>query len=135
MRRLGRFVRRVLLADPIVIEMGLLTTTFWMFVIVSLPYNTSLQYKIDPVDDHSLGIVLLFLLLLQIVSYSKSSRNRLATVASFATFFFYTFSALLSFSNYPGGLGSMMFVPALGSVYLILKSGVMREPNTARYPR
>lgn len=126
MRRLGKFVRRVFAADPVVIEMGLLTTTFWMFVIVMLPYNTAVQYKIDPVDDYILATVLLFLLLLQIVSYTRSRRNGLLTVAAFATFFFYTFSALLSFSNYPGGLGSMMFVPALGSVYLILKSGVMR---------
>ena len=116
--RLGMFFME---SDSLSVRVGLFTTTFWFLLIVSAPaVDTAGFYGITFVNDLEIALVIGCLLVSQFFGLFLKRPPVVETFAIAFSFLIYAYAGFLSLVTYPGGLGSMMFIPAAGAIYLFL---------------
>lgn len=123
MQRLRHWLSRLLTADPIAVEAGLATTTFWLIFIFLAPLNTASHYQIAGISDTALTVTLIILLVLQSLGMTFQESRRLRTISATISAFIFFFMGYVSISVFYGGFGNVMFVPAIGALYVILRLG------------
>jgi len=123
MQRLKHWLGRLLSADPIAVEAGLATTTFWLIFIFLAPLDTASHYQIGSISDVAFIGALIILLLLQSAGMLFQESRKLRTVSATLAAFIFFFMGYASISVFYGGFGNIMFVPAIGALYVILRLG------------
>jgi len=123
MQILGKWLARLLRADPIAVEAGLATTTFWLIFIFLAPLDTSGYYGLAGIPDIVPIGVLIILLVLQTAGMLFQNSRRIRTISATLAAIIYFFMGYASISIFYGGFGNIMFVPAIGAMYVILRLG------------
>jgi peptidoglycan/LPS O-acetylase OafA/YrhL len=123
MQRLKNWIARLLTADPIAVEAGLATTTFWLMFIFLAPLDTSSYYRFQGIPDGVFIGLLAVLLFLQSLGMIMQEAKKLRTVSATLAALVYFFMGYASISLFYGGFGNVMFVPAIGALYVILRLG------------
>lgn len=123
MQIVRKWLFRMLHSDPIAVETGLATTTFWLIFIFLAPINTSSHYRLDGFSDLAFIASLIILFVLQIVGILFQDSRRIRTIAATVAALVYFFMGYASISVFYGGFGNVMFVPAFGALYVILRLG------------
>lgn len=123
MQRLKHWLSRILTADPIAVEAGLATTTFWLIFIFLSPLDTASHYQMAGVSDTAFIATLIILLVLQSLGMIFQESKRLRTISATIAAFIFFFMGYASISVFYGGFGNVMFVPAIGALYVILRLG------------
>ena len=123
MQRLRNWLSRILTSDPISVEAGLATTTFWLIFIFLAPLDTANHYGVAGISDGAFIALLSLLLLIQSLGMMFQENKRLRTISATIAAFVFFFMGYASISVFYGGFGNIMFVPAIGALYVILRLG------------
>lgn len=123
MQRLKHWLSRILTTDPIAVEAGIATTTFWLIFILLSPLDTTKHYQMTGISDAALMGILIILLALQSLGMMFQENKKLRTVSATIAAFIFFFMGYASISVFYGGFGNVMFVPAIGALYVILRLG------------
>lgn len=113
----------MLVADPIAVEAGLATTTFWLIFIFLAPLDTAGHYGVAGISDGAFIALLAFLFLIQSLGMMFQENVRLRTISATIAAFVFFFMGYASVNVFYGGFGNIMFVPAIGALYVILRLG------------
>lgn len=122
MHRLKEFVRRDLWAQPFIIEVGLMFTTFVLAVLFALPGSTSRLYGYPFVDDLVISAAFLLLTIVEVLSLLFMDKGLRTTLAALqvAIFSFITYSSTTTISN---GYGMAFAVPTIGALFVLIRLG------------